>query len=105
VTNLQTIFFAFCLQRMIKDKGRYYTYMEMEIAVTHIFPHRTVQGHIGVRVSFSVDVPGAMFPESATVEVYVEPSDSYTEIRQRAVDKAREFLSKAVPASASENVP
>lgn len=56
----------------------------MDVAVTDIFPHRTGRGQIGVNVLFTSHVEGAISDESAPVEVYVESSDSYTEIRKRA---------------------
>ena len=76
----------------------------MDIAVTDIFPQRTVRGQIGVKVLFTSAVEDAMMDESASVEVYVEASDSYTELRKRAVEKAREFLNKALAAGSSEIV-
>lgn len=53
-----------------------------------------------VRVTFWQKKP--QFNNSATVEVFVEHTDSYAEIRKRAIETAREFFTEALAAEAVE---
>jgi hypothetical protein len=55
---------------------------------------------IFVRVTFHDDEQSPH--DSASVEVFIEPTDSYTEIRQRAVAKARGFFGKALASPSIE---
>jgi hypothetical protein len=72
----------------------------MHIQVSTISP-RDKFNKIHVRVSFWQKKP--QFNNSATVEVFVDPTDSYAEIRKRAVEAAREFLTEALAAEAAES--
>jgi hypothetical protein len=53
----------------------------------------------------SVHDPDGPPHNSATVDVFVEHSDSYAEIRSRAVEAARAFFSKALASGFAEHPP
>jgi hypothetical protein len=40
----------------------------------------------------------------AVAEVFIDHTDSYVEIRKRAIEKAREFFTKALAADSAESV-
>ena len=52
----------------------------------HSFAPREQFGIISVKVSFSEDKP--QFPTSASVEVFIDATDSLAEMRKQAIEKA-----------------
>jgi hypothetical protein len=71
----------------------------MNINVSAIQPRDTLQ-KILARVSFHD--PNGPPHNSAVVDVFIEHTDSYAEIRKRAIEAAREFFKKALAAEAVE---
>ncbi len=73
----------------------------MKVRVAAIHPSSSAQDLIRVKVLFeekTQDEGRPLATEGAAIELYIEPTDSYAEIQQRAIDKAREFLAEAVTA-------
>jgi uncharacterized protein with ATP-grasp and redox domains len=71
----------------------------MHIQVSIISPRDTFN-KVFVRVSFWQKKPE--FSNSAKVDVFVDHTDPYAEIRKRAVEAAREFFREALAAEATE---
>jgi ribosomal protein L16/L10AE len=71
----------------------------MQIHVSTISP-RDKYNKIHVRVTFWQKK--TQFNSSATVEVFVDHTDSYAEIRKRAIEAARELFTEALATEAAE---
>jgi ribosomal protein L16/L10AE len=67
----------------------------MEITIGNISPRDSMQ-KILVRVCFYD--PSGPPNNSGEVDVFIEQSDSYQEIRRRAIEAARSFLEKVLAA-------
>ena len=72
----------------------------MTVEVFQIQPR---DGMNKIFVRLSVHDPDGPPHNSATVEVFVDHSDSYSEIRSRAVEAARAFFSKALASEFAES--
>lgn len=71
--------------------------MKVRVAVIH--PSNSVDELIRVKVLFEENRQHNGKPlatEAASVDIYIEPTDSFAELQERAFKTAREFLSKAV---------
>jgi hypothetical protein len=84
-----------CLLWRNYDTMRAERQSSMKIVVSQIQP-RDELNKVFVNVSFS-DEEGPPY-NSCDVNVFVEHTDSYTEIRKRAIDAAQRFLGKALAA-------
>lgn len=73
----------------------------MEMNVTSIFPRDSVN-KVMVRVYFHDDERKPH--DNGTIEVFIESSDSYSDMRKRGLDAARAFLTRILAAEARENV-